>query len=49
MKVGTFRDGITGTPVIELISVFTRTGEPYYAYDSDKLSDLPRLLDEASK
>ena len=48
VKVGTFREGIKGAPHLEQIFIGSSKG---FAPDSDrldKLSDLPRLLDEAS-
>jgi len=45
IAVGTFRDGITGTPHFEYMMV----GGPNVSLSiSERLSDLPRLLDEAS-
>jgi hypothetical protein len=45
ITVGTFRDGIKGAPHVEDIFVGSQNGgEP----DSIKLSDIPRLLDDAS-
>jgi hypothetical protein len=46
ITVGTFRDGIKGEPRVEDILVGSQNGgEPY----SNKLSDLARLLDDASR
>jgi hypothetical protein len=48
VKVGTFREGIKGVPHLEQILIGSSNG---FAPDSDrvdKLSDLPRLLDEVS-
>jgi hypothetical protein len=48
IKVGTFREGIKGVPHLEQIFIGSSKG---FAPDSDrldKLSDLPRLLDEVS-
>ncbi|MFZ0978947.1 MAG: hypothetical protein WAN23_06030 [Candidatus Acidiferrales bacterium] len=45
ITVGTFRDGIKGTPHVDQIFLGSDNGdEPI----SNKLSDLPRLLEEAS-
>ena len=45
ITIGTFRSGISGTPHLEYIMV--RSGDLDF-HDSEKLSDLPRLLDDAS-
>jgi hypothetical protein len=48
ITVGTFRDGISGTPHLEYI--FALLGSKYAgAPQSSELSDLPRLLEEASR
>lgn len=44
IKVGTFRDGIKGAPHIEQIFI----GPSNRTAPSEKLSDLPRLLNESS-
>lgn len=45
ITIGTFRDGIKGVPYVDHILVGSQNGgEP----DSNKLSDIPRLLDDAS-
>jgi len=47
ITVGTFRDGISGTPHLEYIVLLL--GAKYDGVpESTKLSDLPRLLDKAS-
>jgi hypothetical protein len=45
IKVGTFRDGISGAPHLESMLTGSANG---LVFDSSKLSDLPRALDEAS-
>lgn len=48
ITVGTFRDGISGVPHLEYI-IFAMTGSNYDPPpESNKLSDLPRLMDKAS-
>jgi hypothetical protein len=47
ITIGTFRDGITGTPHLEYISA--EVGQNFNnPLGSNKLSDLPELLDKAS-
>jgi hypothetical protein len=47
ITVGTFRDGISGTPHVE--QMFVTVGSNYDdPPESNKLSDLPRLLDKVS-
>jgi len=45
ITVGTYRDGANGAHHLEVVYAGFKNGS---ALDSDKLSDLPRLLDEAS-
>jgi len=46
IRVGTFRDGIKGTPTVDLVFLGSENVDNNPM--SNKLSDVPRLLDEAS-